>query len=168
MNQVLKPSIRNIVVVCFDDILIYSTIEEEHYHHLRYVLTVSQQNKLFINLNKCKFLTSSFIFLGYIGSVDDIKVDEEKIEAIKDCSIMAPITEWMKRENFKWTDAADRSFIQIKEKLSSAPILALSNFDKLFNVEYDASNIVIRAVLSQEGRLAFFYSEKLTLLVDYI
>ena len=159
MNQVLKPFIEKFVVIYFDDILIYSKTEAAHYNHVWEVLVVLQANELYINLKKCSFLTDKLLFLGYVVNADGIHVDEDKVHAVREwptpktvsdvwcfhglatfyrrfirdfSSIVAPITECLKKGRFSWGKKAEQSFALIKEKLSTTPVLALPNFEKVF------------------------------------
>jgi len=82
MNQVLKLFLRKFMVVYFDNILIYRSNEAEHLQHLQNVFTVLQANKLYINLNKYSFMTTSLIFISFVVSSQGIHIDEEKVRAI--------------------------------------------------------------------------------------
>jgi hypothetical protein len=82
MNQVLKPFIEKFVVVYFDNILINNRNPMNHMDHVRKVLEVLRENKLFINLKKCNFMMDQLLFLGFVVSADGIRVDEEKVRAI--------------------------------------------------------------------------------------
>jgi hypothetical protein len=54
-----------------------------HIDHIRQVLEVLRDAKLFGNLEKCTFCKDRVIFLGYVVSAQGVEVDESKIEAIK-------------------------------------------------------------------------------------
>jgi len=168
MNQVLKPFLGKFVIMYFDDILIFSLSEAEHMQHLWEVLTLLQDNELYINLKKCSFMTSSLIFLGFIVSFQGIYVDEDKVKELRECptyknatevksfhdlatfyrcfirnfsSLVAPITDFLKKKKkgpFLWTKEVDEAFALIKDKLNNALILAFFDFDKVFELECDA------------------------------
>jgi hypothetical protein len=129
------------------------------------------------------------VFLGYVISTKGIEVDEEKVKAIKEwptpksitevksfhglasfyqqfaknfSTIAAQLTKIVKKYvGFKWGSEHGCAFIEIKERLCGTPLLALPDFSKTFEIEYDASGIGIRAVLMQEKRPIAYFSEKL-------
>ena len=68
----------------------------------------------------------------------------------------------MRKGSFTWGLSKQTSFELIKNKLCLAPTLALSDFEKLFEVKVDALGKGIGAVLSQSGKLLEFFSEKLS------
>ncbi|PKU66848.1 putative mitochondrial protein [Dendrobium catenatum] len=188
MNQVFQPLLNKCVVIYFDDILIYSPNADEHLLHLQSVFEILREQHLFANLKKCQFLTTRISFLGFIISAEGVIADPIKVEAISQwpepqsitevrqfhglasfyrrfiknfSSIAAPITELLKNDKFSWTKEADRGFQQLKTVVSTAPVLALPNFEEIFEIDCDASNVRIRAVLSQKGHPVTFFSEKL-------
>ena len=189
MNQLFRPFIGKFVVVYFYDILIYSASFNEHVTHVRQVLTLLRKDSFYAATKKCVFMTPKVLFLGYVVSGDGIQVDESKVAAVQEwptpttitevrsfhglasfyrrfipnfSSIMAPLTDCMKGKSFVWTKEAELAFQVIKEKLTTAPILILPDFSKVFELHTDASKVAIGGVLSQGGRPVAYFSEKLT------
>jgi len=69
----------------------------------------------------------------------------------------------MKRSGmFVLTEYVRKAFKEIKTKIASAGCLAIPNFDKLFEVDCDASGVGIGVVLNQGSHPAAFFSENLT------
>jgi hypothetical protein len=188
MNQILKPFIDKFVVVYFDDILIFNRSLQDHMNHLLQVFQTLRFESFFINLKKCTFAQSKVIFLGFIVSADGVAADPKKVCTVSDwpspnnihevrsfhglasfywqfvkgfSSIMVLITECTKKGAFVWTTTTQKAFEAIKVQLTQAPILRLPNFEIPFEVSCDASHLGIGGVLSQNGHLVAFYSEKL-------
>ncbi|XP_027912219.1 uncharacterized protein LOC114171289 [Vigna unguiculata] len=174
-NHVLREFIGKLVVVYFDDILIYSTSLELHVEHLQSVLVVLRKEKLYANLEKCIFYSDHVVFLGFVVSAKGVQVDAEKVKAIQEwptpktvskvrgfhglasfyrrfvkdfSTLAAPLNEIVKKNvGFKWGEKQEEPFASLKHKLTNAPILAMPNFAKSFEIECDASNVGIGAVL---------------------
>ena len=83
MNRIFKPLLDLFVVVFIDDILVYSTSKEDHEGHLRIVLQVLRDEKLYAKFSKCEFWLREVAFLGHVVSGEGIKVDLKKMEAVK-------------------------------------------------------------------------------------
>ena len=130
------------------------------------------------------------VFLGFVVSSSGVEVDDEKVEAIRSwptpksisdvrsfhglasfyrrfvrnfSSLAAPLTEVIKKEkSFIWGIKQEEAFRILKEKLSSIFLLQLPNFDKLFEIECDASEVGIGAVMMEERKPLGYFIEKLS------
>jgi hypothetical protein len=182
MTQAFRPFMGKFLVVYFDDILIYSKTKEQHQDHLTQVCSTLRAASLYANVKKCSFYTDQIV------SSTRVSTDPAKIQAIISwpepksihdirsihglttfyrrfikgfSTIMAPITECMRKGEFQWTQEAAKAFKFIKKRMTKAPVMRLPNFSKVFEVECDASGVGIGGVLSQEHHPVAYFSEKL-------
>jgi hypothetical protein len=190
MNEVIKDSISKFSIVYLDDILIFNKTKEEHLRHLEVVLRRLHQENLLVSLKKCSFMKTKLVYLGFIISSNELKMDPEKVRAIRDWpsprsvfevrffhgleffyrkfirnfnSICTPILDTIRKEHnsFNWKEEAKKGFRVLKAKITEQPILVMSNFKKTFQVKCDASGVAIGAILSQDSKLVAYFSEKM-------
>jgi ribonuclease HI len=189
MNKVFMEELDQFVVVFIDDILVYSRSAEEHEQHLRVVLGKLRSHQLYAKFSKCEFWLQKVSFLGHVLTAEGVAVDPEKVTAVSEWKqptsvseirsflglagyyrrfiegfsrIARPMTELLKKDKkFVWTEACERSFHELKERLTTAPVLVLPDIRKDFVIFCDASRQGLGCVLMQEGRVVAYASRQL-------
>ncbi|GJV86775.1 putative reverse transcriptase domain-containing protein [Tanacetum coccineum] len=157
MNRVCKPYLDKFVIVFIDDILIYSKNKQEHEEHLKLILELLKKEELYAKFSKCEFWIPKVQFLGHVIDSEGIHVDPAKIE-----SIAKPMTKLtQKKVKFVWGDKQEAAFQLLKQKLCSAPILALPEGSEDFIAYCDASKKGLGAVLMQREKVISYASRQL-------
>jgi hypothetical protein len=63
------------------------------------------------------------------------------------------------KNTFHWGEKKQKSFDTLKEKISTAPVLALSNIQQPFEIEIDAKRYTMGAVLIKYRKPIYYHSE---------
>ncbi len=137
------------------------------------------ENGLYVKAEKCAFHAQSVPFLGYIVSVEGMRMDPDKSQAVVDwptpdsrkallrflgfanfyrrfirnfSQLAAPLTALTSTKiPFRWSSAAEAAFAKLKGCFVSAPILIAPDPSRQFVVEVDASEVGVGAILSQRS-----------------
>lgn len=109
MNHVLKPVIGKFVVVYFHYTLIYGQLVEGYLDQLQHVFWILHDNKLYLNLKKCDFMSTELIFWCFVINQFGIKIDPLKEHAIQNWKTPTSIIEV---RNFNGLATFYRRFIQ--------------------------------------------------------
>jgi len=189
MNRIFHAYFDRFVVVFIDDILIYSKSEEEHAEHLKIVLQVLKEKKLYAKLSKCEFWLNEVSFLGHVISDSGIAVDPSKVDAVSQWETPKSVTEirsflglagyyrrfiegfskltlpltqlTCKGKVFVWDVQCENSFHELKQRLTTAPVLILPKSDEPFVVYCDASKLGLGGVLMQDNKVVAYASRQL-------
>nr|KYP63443.1 hypothetical protein KK1_018012 [Cajanus cajan] len=132
---------------------------------------------MFARRSKCYFAVHKVEYLGHFISGLGVSTNLNKIEAMLNWPlpqtikrlrgfigligyyrrfvkgygvVVKPLTDILKKDGFSYTQDAKLAFQRLKELLSCTPVLAISDFSKVFVVEVDASGCGIGVVLMQE------------------
>lgn len=189
MNRLFKDQLGKYVVIYLDDILIFSKTPEEHLCHLRTVLTILRNSRLYAKLSKCDLNMPELLYLGHLVSKNGLAVDPKKVSAVKDwptpkdlhelrCFLgltnyfrtfirgysarVMPLTRLQSPKlPFKWDEPCQRAFEGVKDDLTHAPVLKSPDLNQPFELISDACSTGIGAVLMQGGRPVAFTSRKM-------
>ncbi|GKA09498.1 putative reverse transcriptase domain-containing protein [Tanacetum coccineum] len=181
MNRVCKQNLDKFVIVFVDDILVYSKDEKEHKKHLKINLELLKEEILYAKFSKCDFWLDSVQFLSHVIDRSGVHIDPDKIEALKSWAaptmptevrqflglpgyyrrfikgfslISKPLTKLTQKDKkYEWGKEEQEAFQTLKQKLCSAPILALLEGTKDFVVYCHASLTGYGAVLMQREKV---------------
>ncbi|MCG7869674.1 MAG: retroviral-like aspartic protease family protein, partial [Candidatus Thiodiazotropha taylori] len=176
MSLVLRGLMWSIVLAFLDDILVLGSSFDDHLAHIREVLQRFRQYQLKLKPKKCVLFQRKVDFLGRLVSEEGIELSETDIKTVLDwpapqCTreveqflglanyhrnfikdfarIAVPLYRITGKNQFTWTEAHQLAFEDLKEALTTAPVLGLPNHTDLFIVDTDASNYAIGAELIQ-------------------
>ncbi|KAD7479676.1 hypothetical protein E3N88_02812 [Mikania micrantha] len=189
MNRVFHDFLDKFVIVFIDDILVYSKSKEDHEEHLRTVLEILRQKKLYAKFSKCDFWLDKVAFLGHVISAEGIMMDLSKVEAITKwptptsvteirsflglagyyrrfvegfSKIVLPLTQLLRKGiKYSWNDEREKSFQELKKRLVSAPILSLPSGTGGYQIYSDTSKKGLGCVLMQHGKVIAYASRQL-------
>src|SRR5260370_11701102 len=83
INEVLGDLCDVCTIRYLDDILIYSDSLDNHCLHMSEILCHLQEAGLYANLKKCIFHTDTVEYLGFILSLEGLRMDPSKVDAIQ-------------------------------------------------------------------------------------
>jgi len=177
MDVVMTGLHLELCLVYLDDIIVFSSSVAGHLDRLRVVLDRLRSAGLKLKPGKCVFLQKSVSFLGHVVSDAGISTDPEKTRAVaewprptrlrdvraflglasyyrrfvQNFSVISAPLHQLSRKNqiFHWHEGHQRSFDELKARLTTSPILAMPTDDGEFILDTDASGHAIGAVLSQ-------------------
>ena len=169
MNRVFGPYLDKFIIVFIDDILVYSSSKEEHVEHLRIVLQTLKEHQLYAKFSKCQFWLDRVAFLGHVVFTNVTEVRSllglagyyrKFVEGFS--KVATPLTKLTrKEEKFIWSEACQNSFDELKQRLTTAPVLTLSSGSEGFTVYCDASRQDLGCVLMQRDRVIAYASRQL-------
>ncbi|KAL0413421.1 UNVERIFIED_CONTAM: Retrovirus-related Pol polyprotein from transposon.6 [Sesamum radiatum] len=183
MISVFGDFIDHFMEVFMDDFSVYASSFNACLVNLGKVLQRCEETNLVLNWEKCHFMVKEGIVLGHKVSYRGIEVDKAKVDLIaklpppqsvkevrgflghagfyrrfiKDFSKIAkPLTNLLSKDaQFHFDDACLHAFRDLKEKLTTAPIVSAPAWDLPFEIMCDASNDTLGAVLGQRVEKRF-------------
>jgi hypothetical protein len=177
MDKILGRFKWQTALVYIDDIIIYSKDVATHINDIGTILSLVAKSGLTLSLTKCHLAYQSLTALGHTVSNLGIGTADGTVKAVKEfpepknvkqlqrflglcvyyrrfvqgfAKIAAPLYNLLKKDTpYKWDEPCVKTFDTLKDKLTSAPVLAYPNYEKPFVLYTDACVMGLGAVLSQ-------------------
>ena len=178
MNSIFRELLHEGILANYMDnfMILAKTIKELEERTVRF-LKIAEKHNLCFKRSKCDFNMEEIPILGVVVGKGHIQMEQEKIKAVKEWKMPTkvkdmesflgfanfyqhfiqnfshtakPLNELKGKKEWKWKEEHQKAFEELKEKITSQLVLALSRREGKFRVETDASEHAIGGVLSQE------------------
>jgi len=178
MELVMSGLTYDVCLVYLDDILVFSKTFDEHLECLATVFDRLDRYSLKLKPSKCSLFQRKVSFLGHVVSRNGIECDPEKVAAIASwpsptsiaevrtfcglasyyCTFVCNFTSkarplhnlTRKGAVFQWTPGCKTEFQELKQAVTSAPILVTPCDDGRYVLNTDASDTALGGVLQQK------------------
>ena len=178
MNDIFREEIaEGWVVIYMDDILIFSKDKKQHQEQVKRILEKLREHQLLLKAKKCYFDNEEIDFLGLIITEKGIQMDPNKVKVVTTwpmpttkrelqqflgfinfyrrfvkgfAKIAKPPTKLTGKNEWFWTELQQRVFEELKQEITSERMLIILKPGKPFQMETDASDFAIAAILSQQ------------------
>ncbi|RDX79743.1 Retrovirus-related Pol polyprotein, partial [Mucuna pruriens] len=124
--------------VFMDDFRVYVESFDACLENLSRVLTRCIETNLVLNFEKCHFMVIEGIVLGYLVSSRGIEVDKSKIDIITSLpnpSFVREVRSFLGHDvDFKFNQPCVEAFLELKTRLTFAPILQAPNWEYSFEL----------------------------------
>ena len=172
-----------------DDILVFSPDKVSHRNELRKIFNRLRKYNLTLRGRKCEVGRSKVTYLGHTFSIAGMEPQISKVESINGwirpsckkqvkqflglasyyrryirdfATIADPLNRLLNSEvAFVWGNQEEATFMNLKQLLTSSPVLQCPDFNKRFELYTDASGTGLGAVLEQNGHVIAYYSRTL-------
>ncbi|KAK3084156.1 hypothetical protein FSP39_009188 [Pinctada imbricata] len=177
MTQVLRGLNWKTCLVYVDDILVFSANFSQHLQHLNEIFERLTTAGLTLKPSKCSFARKQVQYLGHVITRDGVQVDVTKTDVVQSfpvprCSkdvrsflglcnyykkfiknystITSPLNALLcKDTKFTWSTECESAFTQLKQALTSPPVLAYPDNSKPYFLTTDASGTALGFILGQ-------------------
>ena len=168
---------KGVLANYMDDFVIPAKTMKELEERTVQFLKIAEKHNLYFKRSKCNFNMEEISILEVVIGKEQIQMEQEKIKTVKEWKTPTkvkdvesflvftnfyryfiqnfshtakPLNELKGKKEWKWKEEHQKAFEELKEKITSQPVLALLRREGKFRVETDTSGHAIEGVLSQE------------------
>ena len=180
LTAAMGPLANRIVLIYLDDLLVSSKNFDEHISHLQQIFDRLRAVNLKLHPKKCRFALESVKYLGHIINSQGLSADPARCVVLKDWPTPKNVKDvkaflgssgyyrryiprysirsaalrelTAKDKKFEWTKAQQDSFDDLKNALTTPPILRFANPSLPFFIQVDSSTSGIGYALCQVDR----------------